>query len=145
MYKFVYIQPLINALERSKITYRVIDPQCPEIEGIIDWVEENFDVTNWGRINWLNVREHQCCPANNLTEQKKIVVNLLNEISSKDNVVVTWTNALKPSISLALSDIECVVDALLDTDWDTWIICKSGKWCIEVYHEGEVCIGYTKK
>jgi hypothetical protein len=30
---------------------------------------------------------------------------------------------------------------LLEVDWDTWILSPESRWCIEVYHEGEVCFG----
>jgi hypothetical protein len=44
-----------------------------------------------------------------------------------------------------LSDIVRVTDVIYDVaavSFDTWVYATSGKYIIEIYHEGEVTIGW---
>jgi hypothetical protein len=60
-------------------------------------------------------------------------------------VIVFWSNALRPAIQISVDALLRHAVPIIAADFDTWIISKAKGWCIEVYHEGELCFGYASK
>ncbi|WP_420816049.1 hypothetical protein [Longimicrobium terrae] len=101
-----------------------------------------FPIAEWGRVDWSRVSHSICRPWESLESASLLV----NEIAAhvplkKENAYVIWTNALRPILHVPVRALRSNLLPLMEIDWDMWIVDDAGKWCIEVYHEGELCFG----
>ncbi len=109
-----------------------------------EWLRTRFPIARWGRIDWAGVpgstRATWDFPADAGEEITRIVASLP---PAEGDVHFVWSNALRPIARLPRSVLASDVSPLLELDWDTWILALDEGWCIEVYHEGEVCFGFS--
>ena len=136
------IRSIINSLETENSEYEIL---LPGKQLSPEWLEANFPIAWWGRIDWQQVSSGECYQWNTETE----AADYFHEICQKKEienpiVVIAWTNALNPEIKLRLEAVKKHLLAILQADLDTWIMCPSDKWVIEMYHEGEMCFGKSE-
>jgi len=109
---------------------------------VMNWFESNFPITEWGRVDWAKVRGCLCSRWEDLSEASE-QINLL--VSQQGSTLgwsyILWSDATKPMIRVPETVLRAEMTPLLEVDWDTWILNPESRWCIEVYHEGEVCFG----
>ena len=134
------VQDVLDALETSASKYRLLSQD--EAESNDDWLQRTYPMSAWGRIAWERVPNSICQAWADFDER----LQLLNQVIvdnhlGNPNVVIIWSNAVAPSMELELDSIRHVGGIALAADFDTWIVCKSEGWCIEVHHDGEVCFG----
>jgi hypothetical protein len=64
---------------------------------------------------------------------------------SAERVAVMWSDGLLPMLVIPISAAAHHAEGILMVDWDTWIFDadahSDARWCIEHYHEGELCLG----
>jgi hypothetical protein len=132
---------LVEILNQTDVSYEIIPALTYEAEALTEWLEINFPITRWGRIDWQNVKG-ECA----FTDNEERITQLIQELSYKQKldgyVVVFWSNVRKPSLKLPFKEALKYLGDLIAEDMDTWICNQDENWCIEVYHEGEVCFGY---
>ncbi len=114
-----------------------------EAERITEWLYQSFPFTSWGRINWSRLPGYTCYPWDIKAIDLVDTFQSLCHTESLQNVevVILWTNMLIPLLQCKIEAVRACAAAVFETDFDTWIVCQEHQWCIEVYHEGELCFG----
>ncbi len=135
------IYHVIEALDRAQEKYALL-PSDDSMR-VTDWMESKFPVASWGRILWPSVPDSTCLPWANKGADLVDAFHSLCDRQDLANpqVVVLWSNALRPGLELSLESVRRHAAEIFNADFDTWIVCESDAWCIEVYHEGELCFG----
>ncbi len=115
-------------------------------EATTNWLEEHFPITMWGRIDWKKVKDKKVVYCANDEDIAQVIKELLKAVN-EDELIVCWDNASINPIQ-AKRDIisEHALDIIVES-FDTWIMPVNAtcKWCIEIYHEGEVVFGISTK
>lgn len=107
---------------------------------ILNKFDKDYPLTFWGRINWDEV-------------EKKVQTFSVEEISKilkENNKIfssVVYIIGSDPKIPI----LECKLDKILEFFDDvtavspnTWLYNPSARWVIEVYHDGEITIGFRE-
>jgi len=137
------IPRVIAALGSQGSSYRVIEAQSREAEQIADWLETHFPIVGV-QIEWERVSSRRCIEWSDTLGLTRAFTTLVRDLPGNPPVVVTWSDALLPSLEIALSELVKVAEVIFESSFDTWIVCKSENWCIEVHHEGTICFGYGR-
>lgn len=107
------------------------------------WLVINgFPVASWGRVDWDKFGgKKMCCKFESNQDAAEKARNLLaNEIHG-EKIILSFSNGLTSDL---LVDPEEILDCLweiFDEGFDVWILDFKGAWCLEKYHEGELCFG----
>lgn len=105
---------------------------------ILDKFDEKFPLTSWGRIDW------------NKIDGEKIMMSSIEDIipsltkakrNSSDLIYVIGSDPQIPIIESTLDKVLESFDDVGAVSPNSWIYCPSGKWVVEVYHEGEITLG----
>jgi len=131
------------ALESVGSSYRAIEAQSSEAESIADWIESHFPITGV-QIDWARVSSRRCFEWSESEDLVRSFGSLVRGLPAKSIVVVTWSDALYPSLEMPLCEVTKVASSIFEASFDSWIICESENWCIEVHHEGTICFGYGR-
>jgi hypothetical protein len=137
------ISEVILALESHNSAYRVIESQSPEAEAIADWIESHFPIVGV-QIDWDKVASSRCIKWSDTSDLVRSFATIVCDLSPEANVIVTWSDALYPSLEMKLSEVVQSSGAIFEACFDTYIVCQSENWCIEVHHEGTICFGYGR-
>ncbi|NER38835.1 MAG: hypothetical protein F6J93_33585 [Oscillatoria sp. SIO1A7] len=108
-----------------------------------EWIQEHFPIASWGRIDWDKVPN---CLCKSWQEDDDLLIHFQDIVKVKKikgYVTVTWFDASKMSIYLDIKVIFNYAEIIFQECWDTWIFSDRENWCLEVYHEGEICFGYS--
>ncbi|ROT98920.1 hypothetical protein EB809_12775 [Marinobacter sp. R17] len=106
-----------------------------------EWVCDHFPVNHWGGIDWALAARKVQYHWGSEEQRPELVKQLINAAGLEDGpVTVIWSNADRPAVLMSLGDVEAVSLRLLDQDFDTWMISKESKWCIECHHDGRIGI-----
>lgn len=136
---------VVNYLIQAGETFNLLQTDSQEAVIASEWLEKNFPIASWGRINWPKVLNSSCKSWNNDSELLLAFQRILVESRLDNNleitVIVIWSNGLKPSLQINLDTFLKYATAMFEEDWDTWLYSESDNWCIEVYHEEEICFG----
>jgi hypothetical protein len=141
------IQEVLESLDSGGEQYRILPS---ELRGgsvqAIEWMKRAFPIAQWGRVLWSAVPESVCIEWREMRD----LVTSFHALCEKEDlgdpiVVVAWSNALRPSLELRLSVVIRHAKPIFEMDFDTWVICEANFWCIECYHEGELCLGREEK
>ena len=136
---------VVDYLIQAGETFNLLHTDSQEAVIASEWLEKNFPIASWGRIDWPKVPNSSCITWTNDSELMLAFQRILVE-SRLDNkleitVIVIWSNGLKPCLQINLNTFLKYANAMFQEDWDTWVYSESDNWCIEVYHEGEICFG----
>ena len=147
MSNFKPIDPFVlESIRDNGDEYVLLKADSPEAKIASGWLEENFFITSGGRLDWDSVPDKVCKKWSSISDLLCVFRNLFGEESIKnEDVFVLWTNALKSILKLRMSTVLKYDKMILEEDWDTWIYSERHKWCIEVFHDGEICFGYSCK
>ncbi len=129
-------------LDTNAERYSVIVPGSEEMRNLSAWLKHVFPIASWGRVDWNRVPNNICRKAESTQQQEECVIEICRSHQLRGEVVVLWTNELKPGLRMSLETFLRNVAPLAEEDWDTWIMSEADGWCIEIYHEGEVCFGH---
>jgi hypothetical protein len=139
-------KPLVcEAIEKNGDDFSVIKLDSNNYLTSSNWLEEKFPICSWGRIDWEAVPNSLCISFSNDLEVKHLFDGLINDRKLSGKVNVSWTNALTLPIEIDISLVSEYADKIFEEDWDTWIYSEQDNWCIEVYHSGEICFGYSSQ
>lgn len=141
--KFI-IPNLARSLEESREDFQLLPPERIEECPTTEWLERNFPIASWGRIKWSDVSKYFCLTWETYAELFLLFQEIVNEQSLQENVVIMWGNALRIPLQLNLNVLMKYREIAFDEDFDMWIINQKFGWCIEVYHSGEICFGYSQ-
>jgi hypothetical protein len=132
---------VVEKLIQGEEQYKLLDIQA----GILntEWLENNFPIASWGRINWNQVPNSFCEIWDTNSDLSLKFNNLLLKKNLKGSVVVSWGNAIKLPIEIDVNTVLKYAISFFEEDFDIWLCSETNGWCIEIYHEGEICFGYT--
>ena len=126
-------------------TFNLLQTDSQEAIIASEWLEKNFPIASWGRIDWPKVPNSSCITWTDDSELLLAFQRILVESRLDNNleitVIVIWANGLRPSLQISLNTFLKYANAMFEEDWDTWVYSESDNWLIEVYHEGEICFG----
>ena len=124
------------ALEAQGIEYQV-----ELADTTWEWICEHFPVNRWGGIDWALADQTIRYRWESETQRPELLTQLINAAGLEPGpVTVIWSNADRPAVLMSLVDVEAVASLLLDQDFDTWIISRESRWCIESHHDGRMGI-----
>ena len=136
------IPGVVKILKDRQENYEVLLPETEKNKALISWFENHFPIASWGRIEWEKVKGKTCYAWQDDSELLKNLEKICrgNQLK-KQAVFITWNNALRASLYLRMDLVCNYALEIFQEDFDTWIICLDEGWCIEIYHEGEICFG----
>ena len=113
-----------------------------------EWIENNFPIVFWGRVNWEKVPNSTCIQYHAdydllLSAFEDIVAE--QQLENNQNLIVSWTNAVKLPILIDMQVLRKYAESIFAEDWETWICNEQDGWLIENYHDGEICFGKCVK
>lgn len=106
-------------------------------EQILSDFESTFTF-KWGRIEWEKVSNH--AKVNTVDEIISFLDQDMDEYSSI--VYVIWDEGTLPIIQSTLEKVFNVLDDVTAVSFDTWIFSPSTGYVIEIFHDGEVRVGF---
>jgi hypothetical protein len=136
----VRIPHVMKALEDAHSHFRLIEAQSPEAEAIADWIESHFPIIGV-QIDWSRVQSHECVEWSEIGDLVRAFDSMAHAHPGTASVIVTWSDALRPSLEMKLSEAIRIAPQLFEGVFDTWIVCQKENWCIEMHHEGTLCFG----
>jgi hypothetical protein len=135
-------QELLAQLDAESVSYRIIWADLPTAEQPTHWIAENFPIAWWGRIDWSLVPASVEKTWHNYSDLVAIFRQLIvDQQLGNANAIATWSDASSLSLELNLDAVARHAELVFQASWDTWILCPDQSWCIECYHEGELCFG----
>lgn len=136
----VRIPRVLERLSHAAISHRLIPAESDEASSIADWIEANFPISG-AQIDWDRVPGHTCLR----WRDEDLIIDSITALTSHlvvdTTVVVTWSDALRPSIEMRLGDVLRVGSELFRGGFDTWVLSREHNWCLEAHHEGTLCLG----
>lgn len=140
MNKYEYqIPSIVDLLQESGEIFKLLSSQ--ELILNTNWLENNFPIASWGRIVWSKVPESFCT---GYIRDPELVTAFNKIVENKQlggTLVVSWGNGLKLPIAMSMEMLRKYAEDILFEDSDIWICNEQDRWCIEYYHEGEICFG----
>ncbi|MGD7007015.1 hypothetical protein [Metabacillus sp. 84] len=105
---------------------------------ILSDFENSFPFAEWGRIEWEKVSSHA-----EVNAVDEIISFLDQNVDEYSNVVyVIWDEGTLPIIQSTLDKVFKVIDDVTAVSFDTWIFSPSSGYVIEIFHDGEVRVGF---
>jgi hypothetical protein len=140
------IRDVTDALRREGISFDVLSKDSSEASTAVAWLEERFPIEPWGRVGWNRVEHADCRQWSTWEDMIRIFGDLLERVGrdlhrADAPVLLIWSNAARPILRVPFAALRACGAEILDEDLDVWIVCPSQGWCIEKYHEGELCFG----
>ena len=133
------IAEIVNDFQASGEVFELLNTQ-ENIEST-QWLENNFPIASWGRIDWSKMPESLCI---RYGDDSKLVIafeKIVEEKQLKGSLVIFWTNARTLPIKISMEVLRKYAEDIFYEEPDTWICNEQDGWCIEHYHDGEICFG----
>src|SRR5690606_34111997 len=140
------VQEVITALQRENFVFDVLARGSTDESSVIEWMENAFPIQPWGRVNWSGVKHARCRSSKTWEEMRQAYEALLDQVEAERRepsapILLVWSNAARPVLRVPFAALRACGAEILDADFDVWLICPTEGWCIEKYHEGELCYG----
>jgi hypothetical protein len=129
-------------LEEHQEYFKLLPPNNLGKDLSGEWLEINFP-TILGRVDWKNVPGSYCLRWQSFSDLMSLFQTIINEECLEGEVIIMWLNILRIPLFLDLGILVKYGEEALDEDSNTWIMSQELGWCLEVYHEGEICFGYS--
>jgi len=131
-------------LEAEVPRYRILPAGSNESLDVTRWIETTFPIIGQ-RIDWSQVPGHDCSLWTETADLLKAFDRMVSLYNLRDaDVVVTWSDGSCPSVALSVRGLLKVAVEMFEADFDTWIICATQNWCIEIHHDGSICFAYGR-
>lgn len=108
-----------------------------------EWLEKNFPIASWGNMVWNEVPDSFCLAFTDFSELTPAFEKLASKNELKGEVTILWTNAFRSPMEVDLEVVLKYSSLFFEEDWDTWIYSSKNRWCIEIFHDGEICLRHT--
>ena len=125
-------------------TADILETGSAKLRNVIAWLQ-NFFPMAWSRIDWDQVARKCCYRFETEAELQVAATSTRNflALSGDDSVVVFWYDGSLPGIALSAENAMRHLSILFSVSEDTWLVSKTGGWCIEIHHDWEICGGRT--
>lgn len=110
-----------------------------EKKNVITQMITKYPITNWARIDWNNI-------VNKRVTSLDAIYHDLNELgliqTYGPSVFILWDEGTLPLLSADIIQVMDVIDDVTAVSFDTFLYASSGGYIVEIYHDGEVTIGW---
>lgn len=115
----------------------------PEKEGkeIVHILLQVFPFTRWGKVDWPQVRQHielDCV-------SEVFPVLLHNGSNTYAAVFIIWDDGITPVMESHLYTVLSYIEEVTIASFDTWIFCPTEHYVVELYHEGDLTVGWSEQ
>jgi len=100
----VRIPKVLERLNQAAISHKLILAESNEAASIADWIEANFPISGV-QIDWDKVPGHSCLRWHDEDRIIDSIAALTLHLAADSAVIVTWSDALRPSIEMRLRDV----------------------------------------
>ncbi|WP_144079948.1 hypothetical protein [Haliea salexigens] len=130
------IEDTLTVLADRSIDYQLLWDRSAE-----EWLESELPFMVSGAIDWRRVENKRLINGKvdrcNLSKNLSLLASEAN-LEMADDITILWSNANRPPISMTLESFLDNAIAIMDEDFDTWVISPPGNWCIEYHHSGSL-------
>jgi hypothetical protein len=145
MHASTRLDALIAAIRADGGRVDVLPPEDAEHRARQARLEDAFPFVTWGRVDWPRVPDHAILRTEDPDRLAGRVREWLEKVGDADRVAVMWSDGALPMLVIPTAAAAERAEEILMVDWDTWIFDAesdgAARWCIEHYHEGELCLG----
>jgi hypothetical protein len=133
---------ILAKLKDNNVPYKLMmdESTSEDDKDIVEWPFLNFPDSGWGHINWDGVEDKAVLIGDDLESKKKFINKNFN-LEGHADVFISWSNALKPTISVKYVDCINMLFDILEEDFDCWIYSIDKGLLIESYHDGGMTFG----
>lgn len=133
------IPSIVEELRRAGEDFELLSSQ--DTTANTEWLENNFPIVSWGRIDWSKVPGSLCINYLGDSELLSAMRKIVAQKQLEGNLLVSWSNGLTLAIRINMEVLNKYAEEIFQEDFDTWICNEQDEWLIENYHEGEICFG----
>ena len=134
---------IVNDLRESGETFKLLSSQDSILN--TEWIENNFPIASWGRIDWSKTSESFCTRYREDSELVTALEKIVEERKLGGILIISWSNALTLPIKISMEVLRKNAANIFYEEPDTWICNEQDQWCIEHYHDNEICFGKCVK
>lgn len=134
---------IVNDLQESGATFELLNSQDSTLN--TEWIKNNFPIGSWGRIDWSKMPESVCTRYEQHQELVAAFEKIVEEKQLGGTLVISWSNALTLPIRISMEVLRKYAEDIFYEEPDTWICNEEDRWCIEHYHDHEICFGRCLK
>lgn len=127
------LEECIEALENATIL------ASKEAEQISLQFQKEFKFNAWGRINWATYTNKT---VTNSVSEIPPIFNKRRLILEKEEVYILWDEISLPILKCGLKEALKAIDDVTAVSFDTWIYSPFKHYVIELFHEGEITMGF---
>lgn len=129
---------LEECLDALDVKHNAIIKNKENKEKIVKKMIERFPPTFYGRIDW-----EKCSNKYNITSHQDIITLLKSKGKETNNpVYILWSDSSMPIVQSNLKKILEHFDDVEAVSPNTWLYCPFEKWVIELYHDGDITLGF---
>ena len=134
----------LQILKTNKESYLLLEPYSEEKEQESNWFGTYFPAGSW-RLKWEEFPNSICYECEDTIEEVHIIKEFCKDFPANDQITIFWNNRCDPTLIMDLEIALKYADSLIEDSGlsDLWFLNKTRKRCIEVYHGGELCTGYS--
>jgi hypothetical protein len=128
-----YIAASLAFLREHRLAHELLSSE--EEIGLVAWMAEAFPVarTSALTIDWNRAENPSCVTYQGESEAAKSTRSLVARLNLQDvQVVVMYSNGIRPSIRMTLGAFCVAADVLLAEDMETFVIDRENGWCLDV-------------
>jgi len=130
---------VINDLRNYKAAVELLGSK--DLTANTEWIENNFLMTSWGRIDWSKVPGSFCTQPKKDSELKEIFEEIIEEKNLGGTLIVSWSDPSILPIKINIDALKKYVVDIFYEESDTLICSEQDEWCIEHYRYNEICFG----
>lgn len=100
---------------------------------------KDFPLTSWGRINWKCISNKGA-----ILSLDRIIPEIKNKGKNPFNLV--YIIGSDPNIPVLESKLDKILEFFDDVEAvspNSWFYCPQERWVVEVYHDGEITLGFV--
>ena len=137
----MFVPLFLQENQETQSLFTILDEGEEEFQIASEWLEAKMPIAPQGRINWEMISGKICLTWSNPSSLVNQLEDIVNEEKLCGDVFVLWTNTLKKPVKASLTVVLSHAEKIVNEDWDPWICSITDDWCIEVFHDGEICFG----
>lgn len=130
---------ILNELRNHKETVELLGSK--DLTANTEWIENNFPMVSWGRIDWSKVAGSFCTQYREDSEVVKIFEKIIEEKNLGGTLIISWNCGSILPIKISIDVFKKYALDIIYEESDTWICNEKEKWCMEHYRYNEICFG----
>lgn len=133
----------IGFLEENHLPYLIPGKDNEEASACSDWLS-GFPARNALSIDWQKINGSRCFQWDDWNDLGVLLADIIKELNEEAAaavyVMVSWE--VQPVLKVSFEVFRRAGIKMVEFDWETWIVCPSSGWCIEITDE-TICFGFT--